>query len=174
MSGEGTPAVDEREARRVAEAARDTQWRAPSFAKELYLGRFRLDLIHPHPRQEPADQERGEAFLAKLRDLCDNELDGTVIERDAKIPDEQVQALARLGAFGMKIPEEYGGLGLSQLTYNRALMLVGAVHASFVALLSAHQSIGVPQPVKLFGTEEQKRAYLPRCAQGAISAFLLT
>src|ERR687891_653198 len=167
------PKVDEREARRVAEAARETEWRAPSFAKELFLGRFQLELIHPHPTQSPADEARSEAFLGKLRTLCE-ELDGTVIERDAKVPDEYVRALADMGVFGMKIPEEYRGLGLSQLAYNRALMLVGSVHPSLVALVSAHQSIGVPQPVKLFGNDAQKQAYLPRCAKGAISAFLLT
>ncbi|HEX6234988.1 MAG TPA: acyl-CoA dehydrogenase family protein [Jiangellaceae bacterium] len=166
--------VDEREARRLAEAARETEWRAPSFAKELFLGRFQLELIHPHPTQSPGDQARSDDFLAKLRNVCENELDGSVIERDSKIPDDYVKALADLGVFGMKIPEEYGGLGLSQLAYNRGLMLVGSVHPALVALVSAHQSIGVPQPVKLFGNEAQKQAYLPRCAQGAISAFLLT
>ena len=74
----------------------------------------------------------------------------------------------------MKIPSEYGGLNLSQVAYNRALMLVSTVHASLGALLSAHQSIGVPEPLKLAGSDEQKRKFLPRCAAGAISAFLLT
>jgi alkylation response protein AidB-like acyl-CoA dehydrogenase len=169
-----TTQVDEREARRVAEAARQTEWRQPSFAKELYLGRFRLDLIHPHPRQSPQDQSRADAFLAELRSLCETELDGSVIEREAQIPDEYIKALARIGVFGMKIPREYGGVGLSQVGYNHALMLLGAVHPSVGALVSAHQSIGVPEPVKLFGSEAQKRAFLPRCAHGAISAFLLT
>jgi alkylation response protein AidB-like acyl-CoA dehydrogenase len=169
-----TTQVDEREARRVAEAARPNEWHKPSFAKELYLGRFRVDLVHPHPSQSPEDEARTEAFLAELRALCETELDGTVIERESQIPDEYLKAMARLGVFGMKISREYGGVGLSQVGYNRALMLLGAVHPSVGALVSAHQSIGVPEPVKLFGTDEQKRAFLPRCAQGAISAFLLT
>ncbi|RIQ23114.1 acyl-CoA dehydrogenase family protein [Jiangella rhizosphaerae] len=168
-----TQHVGEREARRVAEAARETRWEKPSFARELYLGRFRLDLIHPHPSQSPEDEAATTAFLTTLRGVCD-ELDGAVIEREARIPDEYVKALARAGVFGMKIPREYGGVGLTQVGYNRALMLLGSVHPSIGALASAHQSIGVPEPVKLFGTEEQKRAYLPRCAAGAISAFLLT
>jgi alkylation response protein AidB-like acyl-CoA dehydrogenase len=84
-----------------------------------------------------------------------------------------IKGLKQLGAFGMKIPEEYGGLGLSQLYYNRALILFGSTHPALGAMLSAHQSIGVPQPVKLFGTEEQKRTYLRRCVN-EISAFLLT
>ena len=169
-----TTQVNEREARRVAEAARQTEWRQPSFAKELYLGRFRLDLIHPHPSQSPDDEARTSAFLAELRVLCESELDGAVIERESRIPDEYLKALARLGVFGMKIPQRYGGVGLSQVGYNRALMLLGAVHPSVGALVSAHQSIGVPEPVKQFGTEAQKQAFLTRCAQGAISAFLLT
>lgn len=168
-----TQHVDEREARRVAEAARETRWDRPSFAKELYLGRFRLDLIHPHPSQSPEDEAATTAFLDRLRGVCD-ELDGAVIERESRIPDEYVKALARAGVFGMKIPREYGGAGLTQVGYNRALMLLGGVHPSVGALVSAHQSIGVPEPVKQFGSDEQKRAFLPRCAAGAISAFLLT
>ncbi|NUT50879.1 MAG: acyl-CoA dehydrogenase [Saccharothrix sp.] len=166
--------VDERTARKVAEQARETRWRHPSFGRELFLGRFRLDLIHPHPSGSAEDRERGEAFLATLREFCEHEVDGAVIERDARIPDDVLAGLKRLGAFGMKIKPEYGGLGLSQVYYNRALMLVGSVSPALGALLSAHQSIGVPQPLALFGTEEQKRRYLPRCASGAISAFLLT
>ncbi len=166
--------IGEREARQVAEAARETRWDKPSFAKELYLGRFRLDLIHPHPRPAPDDAARSQAFLDRLRAVCETELDGTVIEREARIPDEYVKALARIGVFGMKIPEAYGGAGLTQVAYNRALMLLGDVHPSLGALVSAHQSIGVPEPVKQFGSEEQKQRFLPRCAAGAITAFLLT
>ncbi|MBD0292573.1 MAG: acyl-CoA dehydrogenase family protein [Jiangellaceae bacterium] len=172
-----TPArrhVTEREARKVAEAARQTEWRRPSFGKELYLGRFRLDLIHPHPRLSAEDEERTDAFLTELRHVCATELDGSVVEREGVIPDEHLKALARIGVFGMKIPRTYGGRGLGQVGYNRALKLIGAVHPSLGALVSAHQSIGVPEPVHMFGTEEQKRAFLPRCASGAISAFLLT
>ncbi|MFD4467201.1 acyl-CoA dehydrogenase family protein [Rhodococcus sp. NPDC058505] len=165
--------VSEEQARAVAEEARESGWEKPSFAKELFLGRFRLDLVHPFPRPTPEDAARTERFLGTLRDYCAG-LDGSVIERDAAIPDEYVRGLADLGCFGLKIPEEYGGLGLSQVAYNRVLMLVGSVHPSLGALLSAHQSIGVPEPLKLAGTDEQKRKFLPRCAKGAVSAFLLT
>ncbi|MFE2170208.1 acyl-CoA dehydrogenase family protein [Streptomyces sp. NPDC059447] len=169
-----TPKVTEREARQVAEAAREQDWRKPSFAKELFLGRFRLDLIHPHPLPADEDVRRGEAFLARLREFCENEIDGQRIEREAKIPDETVRGLKELGALGMKIDPKYGGLGLTQVYYNKALALVGSVSPAIGALLSAHQSIGVPQPLKMFGTQAQKDAYLPRCATTAISAFLLT
>ena len=168
-----TEHVSERQAREVAEQARETQWRQPSFAKELFLGRLRLDLVHPHPSGPPEAAERGEAFLAKLRDFCESQIDAAVIERDGQIPDKVVRGLKELGAFGMKIGTKYGGVGLSLLYYNNALALVGSVHPSLAALLSAHQSIGVPQPISMFGTEEQKRTWLPRCTQ-EISAFLLT
>ncbi|WP_326606032.1 acyl-CoA dehydrogenase family protein [Streptomyces sp. NBC_01800] len=169
-----TPKVTEREARQVAEAAREQDWRKPSFAKELFLGRFRLDLIHPHPQPAADDVRRGEAFLARLRDFCETKIDGALIEREAKIPDEVINGLKELGALGMKIDPKYGGLGLTQVYYNRALSLVGSANPAIGALLSAHQSIGVPQPLKLFGTQEQKDTFLPRLARTDISAFLLT
>ncbi|GAV45144.1 acyl-CoA dehydrogenase family protein [Streptomyces acidiscabies] len=168
------PSVSEREARQVAEAAREQDWRKPSFAKELFLGRFRLDLIHPHPVPPDADVRRGEEFLAALRDFCETKVDSARIEREARIPDETINGLKDLGALGMKIDTQYGGLGLTQVYYNKALALVGSANPALGALLSAHQSIGVPQPLKIFGTQEQKDAFLPRCATTAISAFLLT
>ncbi|MBK1786182.1 acyl-CoA dehydrogenase family protein [Prauserella cavernicola] len=167
------PKVTEKQARAVAEEARESDWHKPSFAKELYLGRFRLDLVHPHPRQSREDSVKGEKFLSRLREYCAT-LDPAVIEREARIPDEYVKGLAELGCFGIKIPESYGGLGLTQVAYNQALMLVGSVHSTLSVLLSAHQSIGVPEPLKLAGTPEQKERFLPRCAKGAVSAFLLT
>ncbi|MCX4457190.1 acyl-CoA dehydrogenase family protein [Streptomyces sp. NBC_01340] len=168
------PTVTEREARQVAEAAREQDWRKPSFAKELFLGRFRLDLIHPHPMPPEDDVQRGEEFLAKLRDFCETKIDAARIEREAQIPDEVIDGLKDLGALGMKIDTKYGGLGLTQVYYNKALALVGSANPAIGALLSAHQSIGVPQPLKLFGTQEQKDVFLPRCARTDISAFLLT
>ncbi len=166
--------VSEREARTVAEAAREAAWTKPSFAKELFLGRLRLDLIHPHPRPNPRAAERGEAFLKVLADFVEREVDGERIEREDRIPDETINRLKELGAFGIKIPEDYGGLGLSQIYFNRALILLGCGHPALTAMVSAHQSIGVPQPLKLFGSDEQRRRYLPRLATTAISAFLLT
>ncbi|MEE2524611.1 acyl-CoA dehydrogenase family protein [Pseudarthrobacter sp. J75] len=165
--------VTEQQARAVAEAARESNWDRPSFAKGLYLGNFDLSLIHPWPQARADDVERGEAFMEGLTAFC-RTMSGSRIEADARIPDEYLKGLAELGVFGVKIPREYGGLGLSLVYYGRALALLGSVHPSLGALLSAHQSIGVPEPVKVFGTEEQKKEYLPRCAAGAITAFLLT
>ncbi|ROQ65653.1 hypothetical protein EDD93_0043 [Streptomyces sp. 840.1] len=169
-----TPKVSEREARQVAEEARERDWHKPSFAKELFLGRFRLDLIHPHPLPAGEDVRRGEEFLARLRDFCDSRVDGALIEREARIPDEVINGLKELGALGMKIDVKYGGLGLTQVYYNKALALVGSASPAIGALLSAHQSIGVPQPLKTFGSQEQKDTFLPRLARTDISAFLLT
>jgi alkylation response protein AidB-like acyl-CoA dehydrogenase len=166
--------VSEKRARDVAEAARESEWRLPSFGKELFLGKFRLDLIYPQPEPDAEMVERGERFLTDLRLLCENKIDPLQIERDAKIPDDVLEALKEIGALGMKIPTEYGGLGLSQVYYNRALALAGQWHASISTLLSAHQSIGVPEPLRLFGSEEQKQRVLPLVAKTHISAFLLT
>ncbi|TDC30952.1 DUF1974 domain-containing protein [Micromonospora sp. 15K316] len=166
--------VSEKEARQVAEAARESTWDRPSFGKSLFLGRFRLDLINPWPSSDAGEDARAEEFLGRLREYLATEVDGAAIERDARIPDEVFQGLGRLGAFGMKIDRAYGGLGLSNLQYCRALMLAGSVSPAIGALLSAHQSIGVPQPLKMFGTPEQKQRFLPRLAAGEVSAFLLT
>jgi alkylation response protein AidB-like acyl-CoA dehydrogenase len=166
--------VGEREARKVAEEAREASWHHSSFGKLVFLGDFRLDLIHPHPRPTEESSRLGEEFCARLREFCEASVSGALIERDALIPDEVLTGLAALGAFGMKIAPEYGGLGLSNLYYSRALMIVGSASPALALLLSAHQSIGVPQPLALFGTDEQKQRYLPRCARGAISAFLLS
>jgi alkylation response protein AidB-like acyl-CoA dehydrogenase len=166
--------VGEREARQTAEAAREADWRLPSFGKQLFLGNYRLDLIHPHPRPSEDAVARGEDFCAKMLEFCAAAVDSAQIERDALIADDVIRGLASIGAFGMKIAPEYGGLGLTNLYYNRALIIAGSASPAVAALLSAHQSIGVPQPLAQFGTDEQKRQFLPRCARGEISAFLLT
>jgi alkylation response protein AidB-like acyl-CoA dehydrogenase len=166
--------VTERQSREVAEAARETDWTLPSFGKELFLGNFRPELIHPQPRLPAEAVEKGERFLERLRTFLATEVDPLRIEREAKIPDEVVQGLKDLGALGMKVPEEYGGQGLSQVYYNRALAVASVCHASLSTLLSAHQSIGVAEPLLLFGSEEQKREWLPKVATDHISAFLLT
>ncbi len=161
------------EARQVAEEARETEWQAPSFLKELFLGNFRLDLIHPFP--EPS-RERPEfrAFYERMERFLVEEVDSDAIDREGKIPQQAITRLAEMGAFGMKIPKEYGGLALTQREYGEVMKLIASRDGNLIALLSAHQSIGLPQPLKLFGTKEQKKKYFPRLARGAISAFALT
>ncbi len=169
-----TPLATEAEAREVAEAARESEWTAPSFVRELFEGSFRLDLIHPYPAPSPEDEARARPFLDRLEAFMRERVDSDAIDREGQIPPDVVEGLRAIGAFGIKIPAEYGGLGLSQLSYTRAIGLVTSQDGSLTALLSASQSIGVPVPLKLFGTKEQKKKYLPRLAAGAISAFALT
>jgi alkylation response protein AidB-like acyl-CoA dehydrogenase len=166
--------VSEKEARDVAEAARETEWTLPSFGKELFLGNFKLDLIYPQPKLDAARVEEGEAFTAKLRAFLEEHVDPLEIEREAKLPEHVIEGLKEIGALGIKVAKEYGGLGLSQVYYNKALMMAGTYHASLATLLSAHQSIGLAEPLRMFGSEEQKREWLPKVATTHISAFMLT
>src|SRR6266849_2448965 len=168
------PKVSADEAREVAEAAREQEWAAPSFVRDLFLGNLRMDLIHPYPEQDPDEVARAKPFLDKLERFLREAVDSDRIDREGEIPETVIEGLRQLGAFGIKIPREYGGLGLSQLSYMKAIELVSSVDGSLTALLSAHQSIGVPQPLKMFGSEAQKQKYFPRLAKGAISAFALT
>src|SRR3979490_1217859 len=166
--------ASEKEARDVAEAARESEWTGQGFVRELFLGRYRLDLIHPHPVKAGAAEEGAAApFFWKRRAFLER-VDSDMIDRTGEIPESYVQELREMGAFGIKIPTEYGGLGLSYATYTRAIAMVTSKDGSLTALLSAHQSIGLPQPLKLFGTPEQKQRFFPRLAKGAISAFALT
>jgi alkylation response protein AidB-like acyl-CoA dehydrogenase len=173
MSQHSAGPASEKEARDVAEAARESEWSGPSFVRELFLGRFRLDLIHPHPVEDPGEAARAQPFMKKLEHFL-RRLDSDMIDRTGEIPEQYVQELRDMGAFGIKIPTEYGGLGLSYASYVKAMAMVTSKDGSLTALLSAHQSIGLPQPLKLFGTDEQKKKFFPRLAKGAISAFALT
>jgi len=169
-----SPTPSEIEARRVAEEAREAEWREPSFLKELYLGNFHLHLIHPFPDPSSPPRPAYLEFYRKMEGFLREKVDSERIDREGKIPPEVVEELKRMGAFGMKIPKEYGGLGFTQVEYSRVMQMVTSHDGNVTALLSAHQSIGVPQPLKIFGTPEQKKKYLPRLAAGAISAFALT
>jgi alkylation response protein AidB-like acyl-CoA dehydrogenase len=163
----------QRAAMELTEAARETAAKR-TFAAGLFMGEFNLSGIHPFPAQSTEDREKGDAFLKKLETLLREKVDADEIDRTGEIPQPVIDELAKLGAFGIKIPVEYGGLGLSQTNYCRAAMLLGSWCGNTTALISAHQSIGVPQPLILFGTEAQKGKYLPRVARGEISAFALT
>jgi hypothetical protein len=165
---------DEKRALEAAEAARETTWSQPSFIGQLFLGRLRTELVFPFPTQDQTDRQAGDEILARLETFLNNQVDADRIDQEKQIPEEVVDGLRKLGLFGIKLPQEYGGLGLSQINYNRIIQMVSSHCASTAALLSAHQSIGVPQPLKQFGTDEQKRKYLPRLAAGEISAFALT
>jgi alkylation response protein AidB-like acyl-CoA dehydrogenase len=163
----------ELESRKVAEASRQEKWEKPSFLRDLFLGNFRLDLVHPFPRTA---EERPEftAFYGAMREFLRDQVDSMEIDRTGEYPEHVVDGLRKLGAFGMKIPAQYGGLGFTNVEYQKVMQLLGSVDGSLSALLSAHQSIGVPQPLTIFGSDALKAKYLPRCAAGEISAFALT
>jgi len=173
METRETRAPSEAESRRVAEQSRQENWEGRGFLRELFLGRLALDLIHPFPHTG-AERPEFARFMDSLRTFLHGEVDPAAIDRSGEYPPAVLDGLRRLGAFGMKIAKEYGGLGFTVSEYCRAMELVGSYDGNIAAVLSAHQSIGVPQPLKLFGTDAQKARYLPRCAAGAISAFALT
>jgi len=164
----------QRAALELAEAARETSPEQASFVSKLFMGRPDLAGVAPFPEQRAEDKDQGDAFLQRLEKFLRERVDPDEIDRTGEIPQPVIDELARLGAFGIKISPTYGGLGLSQTNYSRAAMLLGSYCGNLTALLSAHQSIGVPQPLIVFGTEEQKRKFLPRVARGEISAFALT
>src|SRR3954454_3037083 len=163
-----------RAALELAEASRDPLDDRGSFASNLFVGRYGFDRIYPFAEQSVEDRAAGEEFLTKLKKYLHDNVDANEIDRTGEIPQKNIDELFEMGAFGVKIPKEYGGLGLSQVNYGRAAMLLGSWDANLTALVSAPQSIGVPQPLLLFGTEEQKKKFLPRVARAEISAFALT
>src|SRR5438270_10954757 len=164
----------QREALELAEASRDPLDERGSFASNLFIGRYDFDRIFPYPAQSAEDRAKGEEFLANLKNYLRDHVDADEIDRTGEIPQKNIDDLFEMGAFGVKIPQQFGGLGLSQVNYGRAAMLLGSWDENLTALISAHQSIGVAQPLLLFGTEDQKRKYLPRVARKEISAFVLT
>src|ERR1700759_5445663 len=164
----------QREALELAEASRDPLDERGSFASNLFIGRFDYSRIFPYPAQTAEDRAKGDPFLKQLKEYLEANVDADEIDRTGEIPQKNIDDLFAMGAFGVKIPTQYGGLGLSQFNYGRAAMLLGSWDANLTALVSAHQSIGVPQPLLLFGTEEQKSKYFARVTRKKISAFALT
>lgn len=169
---QNTVNASEEESRQLAEESREANWSGRSFVREIFLGNLRVDWVDPYPETPESDDFK--RFYVALEDFLQNKVDSAKIDQTGEYGDDVLDGLRAMGAFGMKIPKQYGGLGLSQAEYCKACELVGSYDGNLTALLSAHMSIGVPQPLKLFGTEEQKQKYLTRCAAGAVSAFALT
>jgi alkylation response protein AidB-like acyl-CoA dehydrogenase len=161
------------EALEITEAARQ-EGHFAGLVGELFMGRLLTDLVFPYPQQSDEDRRIGDEYVARVEAFLREHVDPDAIDRDGDIPPPVIEGLAKLGCFGMKIPKEYGGLGLSQTNYNRVIALVASYCGSTAVWLSAHQSIGAPQPLLLFGTDRQKQQYLPRLAAGTVSAFALT
>ena len=156
----------------LAEGGRDTLTK--SFAGDIFMGAVNFKNVHPYPTQTSKDKKIGNKFLLRLKNVFSQHVDSQSIDTEGEIPDSVFEKLAEIGAFCIKIPEKYDGLGLSQTNYARASIITGSQDGNIAALLSAHQSIGVPQPLLMYGTEEQKERYLPKFAKGAVSAFALT
>ncbi len=165
---------DKRRAMEVAESAREVQWTKPSFAQQLFMGTFDAGALASFPRQSAADKAIGDAYVAKVSEFLKANLDPEEVDASRTVPEKVIKGLFELGAFAMKVPAQYGGLGFSQVNYNRVMFMVARYCGSTAVWLSAHQSIGVPQLLKLFGTEEQKKKWFPRFRTSAISAFALT
>lgn len=161
----------EEQSREIMEQNRESDWKGRGFLKELFLGTLHADWIDPWPESELSDEFK--AFVVKLERFMIEKVDADKIEETGEYGEDVIDGFRKLGALGMKIPKEYGGLGFSNVEYCKALEMVGRYDGNSVALLSAHQSIGVPNPLKLFGTKEQKEKYLPRCTQ-EITSFALT
>ena len=147
---------------------------ALGFAKGLFLGRFVSDWAMPYPRIPAAQQAELDTALAETRQFLDTELDPTAIDRQADIPRNVIDGLARNGVLGMTAPKEYGGRGFSQRAYCKILEELGARCASTSVFTNAHHSIGI-RALLLFGTREQKQRWLPPLVTGQqLAAFALT
>src|SRR6059058_3314630 len=119
-------AKGQREALELAEAARDPLEDRGSFASNLFVGRYDFDRIYPYPAQSAEDRAAGEDFLRKLETYLREHVDPDEIDRTGEIPQKNIDDLFAMGAFGVKIPKQYDGLGLSQVNYGRAAMLLGS------------------------------------------------
>ncbi|MGH7474190.1 MAG: acyl-CoA dehydrogenase family protein, partial [Candidatus Methylomirabilales bacterium] len=144
-----------------------------SFMAGLFEGRPNFDLLCP-PEEPPEEREAGEAYCKKIEAFLRSEVDPDEIERTAKIPAQVLKGLFDVGAFGMKIPKQYGGLGFSYKNYGRVLTLIAGWSNILSLTVAVPQSIGIAIPILLFGNDAQKTKYLPRVAREDISAFALT
>lgn len=155
----------------AAEAARDKRTYT-GFLAGLFEGNVRRHLFTQ--ASLPARSEAAGDFLDSLRHVLIEKVDPETIDREGAIGEEVFAAFKEIGAFGIKIPRRFGGLGLSQSEYHEAATLLGSHDAATTVLLSAHNSIGVAEPVKLVGNPDQQQRLLPRLAKGEISGFALT
>src|SRR5579871_158557 len=144
------------------------------FAKALFFGHFNAPLLFPYPAIRAEERDTADRALAEVREFVDKHLDARAIDRNAMIPQETIDGLARIGMLGMTAPVEFGGRNLSQLAYTRLMEVVGGACASTAVFVNAHHSIGI-RALLLFGTEEQKRRWLPPLVKGEeLAAFALT
>lgn len=165
--------MDEQQ-KRLAEELLFSGKKLPSFAKQLYFGVFDRAGVFPFPQADFKEKAKVDALLEKLSVFIKEKIDPVAIDRNAQIPDEVLKGLGDLGILGMTIPREYGGLGLSQYAYCKAVEMLAYTCASTALFVNAHQSVGL-KALLLFGTEEQKQKWLPSLAKGEqYAAFSLT
>src|SRR3989441_6049908 len=150
-------AKGQREALELAEAARDPLEDRGSFASNLFVGRYDFDRIYPYPAQSAEDRAAGEEFLQKLETYLRDHVDPDEIDRTGEIPPENFKGLAEIGAFGIKVPKKYGGLGLSQCNYGRAAVLLGSWDGKVGAFRFLPPNHCVAQPLRSFGSEKQEK-----------------
>ncbi|MBA3816335.1 MAG: acyl-CoA dehydrogenase family protein [Parachlamydiaceae bacterium] len=162
-----------RQALEVTESARK-DYQLPTFGGQLFVGKFAPEMLFPFPKQSAEDRRVGDQIIDPFISFLEKNLDPEEVDASRTIPQVVIDEMKRTGIFALKVPKEYGGLGLSQINYCRLVMKVASYCGGTAVLISAHQSIGVPQPLKMFGTEEQKKKFLPRFREGSISAFALT
>lgn len=144
------------------------------FAKALFFGRFRGDLLFPYPSLTPEQQQTTDEAASRVREYAEQSIDSTAIDRAASIPDTVVQGLARLGVLGMTAPPSCGGLGFNQQMYLKTMEVLGGHDSSVAVFVNAHHSIGI-RALLLFGTEAQKAQWLPDLVAGRkLAAFALT
>jgi acyl-CoA dehydrogenase family member 9 len=144
------------------------------FAKALFFGHFNAPLLFPYPEIDPQERDRLNKILAEVRRFADEKMDAAAIDRNAEIPPEVVAGLGDVGVLGMTVPREYGGQGISQLGNARVMEIIGARDAGTSVFVNAHHSIGI-RALLLFGSDAQKRRWLPGLASGRqLAAFALT
>ena len=158
----------------VAESAREQVTGHGGFGASLFMGGADPSWVVPFPEQSDEDREIGDKMVQRVSAFLAEYMDPEQVDETRTIPDHVIDGLREMGIFKMKVPREYGGLGFSQVNYNRVIVAMASYCGSTTVLVSAHQSIGVPTPLKMFGTDEQKAKWLPRISEGALSAFALT
>lgn len=164
-------AIDQEE-KRLAEELLFSEKKKPSFAKQLFFGKFDASQVFPFPR--PDDEAEIDPFMEKVNTFANEKIHPDVIDRESKIPDEVIQGLADLGILGMTVPKNFGGLGMSQYAYCRTVESIAGRCGSTALFINVHQSIGL-RALLLFGTEVQKKRWLYPLAKGEIyGAFALT
>jgi acyl-CoA dehydrogenase family member 9 len=145
-----------------------------SFMKAVFHGVIAEDMIFPYPEMPAEDRENTAMILDSVRRFFTANVDSAKIDREHEIPASVMEGLKALGLFGLQIPTEYDGIGLSATSYARVMQEVGGLDPAIAVTLGAHQSIGL-KGILLFGTDDQKRRYLPKLATGEwTSAFALT